>query len=311
MADPVSRGNGMSEKLIAIFIGTILCFIQVSCDQTKTTELITFEGAWLGQEPPGMTPAKFAPELLKKSFCAVFSPDGKEFFCTIRDPESDNKHYSIAVMTWDDGEWSDLEIAPFSSLWSDKDLCLSNDGNTVFFRSNRPLPGADASTPSKSSHLWTSTRTNAGWSEAKVVEFSGDYTIPAGYPSLTEDGTLYFTTSSNPDIVDDWKIWDIHYSKLVDGAYTTPVNLGPQANSNYCEADMYITPDSDYLIVSCYQHPDNNGEQDLYISFRKTDGTWTDLKNMGAPINNEYREICPQVSPDGKYLLSLHRIHYF
>ena len=40
---------------------------------------------------------------------------------------------------------------------------------------------------------------------------------------------------------------------------------------------------------------------DLYISFKKNDGSWTKAKNMGEPINSSASEICPGVSPDGKY----------
>jgi hypothetical protein len=43
------------------------------------------------------------------------------------------------------------------------------------------------------------------------------------------------------------------------------------------------------------------GKGDLYISFKKGDGSWTTLKNMGKRINSEYTDYCPMLSPDGKY----------
>jgi len=43
-------------------------------------------------------------------------------------------------------------------------------------------------------------------------------------------------------------------------------------------------------------------DSDLYISFRKNDGSWTQTKNMGDKINSNEIEYCPYVSPDGKYL---------
>jgi hypothetical protein len=46
-------------------------------------------------------------------------------------------------------------------------------------------------------------------------------------------------------------------------------------------------------------------ESDLYISFHKSDGSWTKLINMGEPINNELIENCPMISPDGKYFFFL------
>ena len=62
-----------------------------------------------------------------------------------------------------------------------------------------------------------------------------------------------------------------------------------------------MAPDESFLIVSCWNRPDNNGESDLYISFRDQNGIWRALKNMGEPINTENNENCPSFSPDGKY----------
>ena len=36
------------------------------------------------------------------------------------------------------------------------------------------------------------------------------------------------------------------------------------------------------------------------MSFRRLDDTWTKLRNLGAPINNELNENCPMVSADGE-----------
>ena len=73
-----------------------------------------------------------------------------------------------------------------------------------------------------------------------------------------------------------------------------PKNLGLPLNSE--KNDLY---------------PTLSRAGDLYISFRRKDGTWTKSKNMGNPINTLYREVDPVVSPDGKYIFfrSNRRIH--
>ena len=43
------------------------------------------------------------------------------------------------------------------------------------------------------------------------------------------------------------------------------------------------------------------GQSDLYISFKKNDGTWTKTMNMGPTINTDMMESSPKISPDGKY----------
>ncbi len=48
--------------------------------------------------------------------------------------------------------------------------------------------------------------------------------------------------------------------------------------------------------------PDELGNGDLYISFRKQDGGWSKAENMGSIINSKEMELFASVSPDGKYL---------
>ena len=44
---------------------------------------------------------------------------------------------------------------------------------------------------------------------------------------------------------------------------------------------------------------------DLFVSFRRTDGGWSEAVNLGPEINSPAIDICPMVSADGKYLFFL------
>ena len=72
---------------------------------------------------------------------------------------------------------------------------------------------------------------------------------------------------------------------------------GNEVNSEEYDMQPYIAPDESYIIISrlCIEG------KDLYISFKKNDGSWTKAKNMGERINSEADEFNPYVSPDGKY----------
>jgi hypothetical protein len=48
--------------------------------------------------------------------------------------------------------------------------------------------------------------------------------------------------------------------------------------------------------------PGGYGDNDVYISFKKYDGTWTHPKNMGPSFNTQKNENPIDVSPDGKYM---------
>ena len=65
--------------------------------------------------------------------------------------------------------------------------------------------------------------------------------------------------------------------------------------------DVYIAPDESYMIVSA--KGTKTYESELYISFRKSDSTWTVPVSLGPRINDGLAHRWGQyVTPDGKYL---------
>jgi len=45
----------------------------------------------------------------------------------------------------------------------------------------------------------------------------------------------------------------------------------------------------------------------LHISYRRGDGKWTMPRDLGPNINSDQLDICPQITPNGKYLLFVTR----
>src|SRR5882724_5958976 len=89
------------------------------------------------------------------------------------------------------------------------------------------------------------------------------------FPTVSKNGNLYFGS--------EWPggkgRCDLYCSRLVDGKYGTPENLGDLINSAASEVEPFIAPDESYLIFAALGLPDSNGIYDLYISFRR-DGAW-------------------------------------
>lgn len=44
------------------------------------------------------------------------------------------------------------------------------------------------------------------------------------------------------------------------------------------------------------------GENDIYITYKKEDGKWTNTKNSGPKINTKYDETAGDITPDRKYM---------
>jgi hypothetical protein len=117
------------------------------------------------------------------------------------------------------------------------------------------------------------------------------------HPSIASSGALHFCSGRSGGMGGG----DIYRSRYVDGRYAEPENLGDMINSEYGEGDIYIAPDESYIIYSSGR-PGGLGRNDLYVSYRRPDGTWSQAINMGPKSNSPYMEYCPCVSPDGKYL---------
>lgn len=222
---------------------------------------------------------------------AAFAPDGRTLYFTKRTPKY--QLWAILVSTLRDGRWSTPRVAEFSGQYGDFDPFISPDGSQLFFSSNRPAPGK---TKKNDFDIWMVQKAAAGWSSPTNLGADINTETQEYYPSVSKMGTLYF--SSNRD--GGKGSGDIYRSRLVDGKYSKPENLGDAINSKYFEGDPYIAPDESFLIFVSYNRPEGLGDGDLYISFNRN-GAWTPAKHLGAPINSSALDFCPNMSPDGKY----------
>jgi len=255
-------------------------------------------GPYLGQKLPGKVPELFAPNLIstdKSEIGSVFSPDHTEFYFTTWTKESGT---DILVTRLVDGTWIAPEVASFSNHPSDVDVAISNDNERIFFGTRRPRPG-ETEDRQDGFDIWYANRTASGWSKEEFLGPAVNSGKSQVYPTVASDGTLYFQAVRK----EGYGKADIYLSRLVQGTYQAPENLGPIVNSEHYEGDVYIAPDESYMIISIYGRNDDLGGGDLYVSFQDSEGEWSPPQNLGPAINSSKRDFCPMVTPDGKYLL--------
>jgi Tol biopolymer transport system component len=276
-----------------IFVILIACL--------KQDDFPLLKGPYLGQKLPGMTPEIFAPGIISTGYhdgCITFSPDGTELFF----------HFGglwgmvILQMKQENSQWTAPQVASFSGKYRDGEPHFSYDGNKLLFRSSRPLERNGE--PMASTDIWLVERDDGGWGEPTNPGFPINSDKDELYPTISKSGDLYFASNRDGG-------WDIYISKHVNGRYAVPEKLSDAINSEFSDWDAFLAPDETYMIFGSNGRSDGYGETDLYISFRKKDGTWTQANNMGSQINTFYREVDPVISPDGKYLFfrSNRRIH--
>ena len=197
------------------------------------------------------------------------------------------------------GAWGAPGQAYFSSWETDDDVpFFSPDGKRLYFVSGRPVsPGAS----SRKENIWFVEKTGRGWSDPRPVG-PGINSLPLHWQfSVASNMNIYFGSDSGGGM----GMGDIYLSRYVDGEYSPAENLGEMINSEHSEGSPYVSPDESYMIISRHGQPDGFGSVDLYISFRDEDGGWTGIVNMGEEINSSGQDMCPMVSPDGKYLFYL------
>ena len=258
-------------------------------------EMPELKGPWLGQPMPGDDPIELCAGVMStpnhSSFGTAFSPKGDELLFATTHPETEVAH--IVATRFVDGQWTLPAPVSFDSEWIDNDICMAPDGSRVAWRSWRPLPGETE--PQEKSILWMADRTENGWSDAVPALCGGEPQF-GGYPGIAADGTLYFAARHTPEEC-------CVFRAERDGhlfAAREPIVFGMNAGG-----DMKVAPDQSFLVIACWYLPDNQGDSDLFVSFRRPDGTWTELARLGSPINNELNENCPMVSSDGERFLFL------
>lgn len=286
---------GFPVKIVLIFTVSLTFFL--FCGEED--EFTALKGPYLGQKLPGDTPEFFAPGIVTTRYHEhsppAFSPDGGEVYWSVfLSPPRSRAPQVILYSEIENGKWTKPEVAPFSGQYSDENPCFSIDGSKLFFGSRRPKNGKGRP---KDWDIWYMERTSNGWSQPKNMGTPVNSEKVERQPVLTEEGTLYFISKHEDYGNDDC----IFRSRFINGSYENPELLGEPVNIkgkySWCP---FIAPDESYLLFVSNREEIRN--QDIYISFRKSNNSWTEPKNLGAPICSDDNDRFPKVSPDGKVL---------
>jgi outer membrane protein OmpA-like peptidoglycan-associated protein/tetratricopeptide (TPR) repeat protein len=120
-----------------------------------------------------------------------------------------------------------------------------------------------------------------------------------GIASFTGDGQFVVCGRCNEP--DGSGSCDLYGATLVGNIWKEPVNMGTPVNSKDWDAQVSISADGKTL-VWCSTREGGFGNEDMWISKKKEDGTWTVPKNLGAIVNTSGSESAPYLHPDGKTL---------
>lgn len=280
------------RRMIAI----MLVFLLLSCF-SQEQKFADLERPYPGQKPPGAKPEIFAPGVINFGLFTrdvAMTRDGKEFYFRV----SLRNGCTVILETHTiKGNWTEPEITPFSSdpRWRSSEPCISPDGKQFFFTSNRPQD-PDSQEPGPCG-IWVMDRIKGGWGEPRRLSDSINGLDGTYFPSVTQDGTLYFCRGGYDG---SGAIWRAHRG-IND--YLAPEKLPSQVNAGTRRYNAFVAPDESYVILSLFGREDSQGGWDYYIVYRHPDDTWCEPVNLGPSINSTANlETSAFLSRDGKYL---------
>ena len=95
--------------------------------------------------------------------------------------------------------------------------------------------------------------------------------------------------------------FDIYKSVYTPTGWSIEENLGDSINTDFWESSPAISPDKRALYFSSTR-PGGYGGADLYVSYLKPNGRWTEAVNMGPTINTAGDEMAPFIHADNQTL---------
>lgn len=277
-------------KRIFILIVLVIMYVFVFGSESKKI----LKGPYLGQKKPGMKSEIFAPDFVSTKYNelnSVFTKDVQEMYFSQRGVPG--KKSSILYTKMMDNVWTKPEsISFFRGKYSVVDLFITDDNEKMIFCSTKPFKGKKEK---KDHDFWISERTNNGWGKPKPFEPIVNSSHEDYFPIITGSGNFYFNSQREGVGTNN-----IFCAKFRNGKYDAPVKLDAPINSEYREFDAFISSDETMIIFSS-QRPGGVGASDIYVSFKKMDGSFAEPKNLGKRINSSSWEYGSHLSPDGKF----------
>lgn len=191
-----------------------------------------------------------------------------------------------------------------NSEYSELNPLLSPDGKTLYF-SRRNHPENIGGVGDKED-IWYSQLDSSGhWQIARNMgpglNTSGPNFINT-IQSVTPDGRSAVMVLGNKYLENGKMMAGVSISTQVNGEWTKPVALNILNDYNYsAEANYFLTNSRTTLLMSV-QREDSYGDRDLYVTFMKSDSTWSEPLNLGDIVNTASEESSPFLAPDDKTL---------
>lgn len=180
-----------------------------------------------------------------------------------------------------------------NSAQADYGPTLTGDNNKLLFTSKRNVKRIGSNTIVNEDIYYTR-KVDDYWEEAQSLQ-TINTRYNEGSARMTKDGkTMYFSRCESPE---SYGNCDIFIAELqADSSWGNIRNLGPQVNSTAWDSHPALSHNEDTLFFAS-DRIGGFGLSDLYFTYKRTDGGWTQAQNMGPVVNTRQSEVSPFYHP--------------
>ncbi len=168
-----------------------------------------------------------------------------------------------------------------NTKYHEASVAFSPDNETMYFTRNNY--GKKLKRDKKGiNHLkiYRSKKINGEWLEATEVSFNSD-AYSTGHPAVSQDGKKMYFVSDMPGSLGETDIFVVDINE--DGSFSEPRNLGPEINTEQKEMFPFINDKKFYFSSDGHT---GLGGLDVYEASFDAEKGFTDVKNLGKPINS-------------------------
>ena len=253
---------------------------------SKDSDSPILENPYFGQKPPGLTAEIFAPGVIsingRYEHSVSLSPDLDEIYFTASKKGEDP---SIYFSKLEGKKWTNPKKVNFTKGKKVGEMhpFVNPNGDKIYFTAH------DAFTlphHKESVKAWYVNRLDNSWSKATQLD-----------SPVNEDFVFYLNQATNGDLY--------YFNVSKRKTYYAPNKNGKFIEVYEVEiggAHAFISPSQNYIVVNARNKEDDQRKSDIYVYFKKKDGTWSKPMNLGSEVNSNFPETCPSITPDGKYL---------
>lgn len=205
------------------------------------------------------------------------------------------------ITTEPTGMWKQKLSAKVNSSTSDRAPIISPDGNFLYFIRSGHAENIGGGTDNMTD-IWYSEKNKEGeWDYAKHLGNPINNPSHNMVLSLTPDNnSLYLMSQYKPD--GSFKSVGFSQSRRTLDGWAAPEDIVVKNFLNNGDHNEFCFSSDKKIIIHCIKHTVNNGMNDLYVSFKNEDGTYTEPLHMGNAINTAGDEISPFLASDNKTL---------